>query len=360
MKHLRPALVALLLAASVRAQAIDWRGLWQTPDQRGEALMQHGDAAGAAQSYTDPRRKAYAQIEAGHYADAAKALDGFDDADSQYNRGNALAHTGDLEGALKAYDAALARDPHNLDARHNRDLVAQALQQQQQQQQQSQSQQQQQQQPPNGKQDQQASRQQQQQQQSGGSGQPGDDQKNEPSGKQEQPSQAQNGDQSASPSKPSGSSPDQPAQQAANQGGDKPDTKQQAHPGSQENGPAANPQQTPAAKDNETQERLAQPGSDSKPPAADDAEQARRDVAASVEKKAATPVGSEGRAGADSGENRNAVAVPADAPRTEQQLAEQQWLRQIPDDPGGLLRRKFMLEYEQRHRQAPQDQQTEP
>ncbi len=31
--------------------------------------------------------------------------------------------------------------------------------------------------------------------------------------------------------------------------------------------------------------------------------------------------------------------------RTEQSLALEQWLRQIPDDPGGLLRRKFLIEH---------------
>ena len=39
--------------------------------------------------------------------------------------------------------------------------------------------------------------------------------------------------------------------------------------------------------------------------------------------------------------------IPPDA---EQQQALEQWLRRIPDDPGGLLRRKF--EYEYRRRQA--------
>ncbi|MES2181255.1 MAG: tetratricopeptide repeat protein [Pseudomonadota bacterium] len=32
-------------------------------------------------------------------------------------------------------------------------------------------------------------------------------------------------------------------------------------------------------------------------------------------------------------------------PETEQQLALEQWLQQIPDDPGGLLRRKFLIEH---------------
>ena len=30
----------------------------------------------------------------------------------------------------------------------------------------------------------------------------------------------------------------------------------------------------------------------------------------------------------------------------EQQQAQQQWLRKIPDDPGGLLRRKFRYQYQ--------------
>ena len=40
---------------------------------------------------------------------------------------------------------------------------------------------------------------------------------------------------------------------------------------------------------------------------------------------------------------------------SEQQLALEQWLRQVPDDPAGLLRRKFMLEHllRQKRTQSP-------
>jgi len=38
--------------------------------------------------------------------------------------------------------------------------------------------------------------------------------------------------------------------------------------------------------------------------------------------------------------------------QNEQQQAVEQWLQRVPDDPGGLLRRKFQLEYEQRHHQG--------
>lgn len=38
----------------------------------------------------------------------------------------------------------------------------------------------------------------------------------------------------------------------------------------------------------------------------------------------------------------------ADVPKDEEKHATEQWLRRIPDDPGGLLRRKFLYQYQQR------------
>jgi Ca-activated chloride channel family protein len=38
-------------------------------------------------------------------------------------------------------------------------------------------------------------------------------------------------------------------------------------------------------------------------------------------------------------------AQPLDS---EEQMAAEQWLRRIPDDPGGLLRREFLYQYRQR------------
>ena len=41
-------------------------------------------------------------------------------------------------------------------------------------------------------------------------------------------------------------------------------------------------------------------------------------------------------------------------PQREKALAEDQWLRAIPDDPGGLLRRKFLIEHMMRQQQSGQ------
>lgn len=50
---------------------------------------------------------------------------------------------------------------------------------------------------------------------------------------------------------------------------------------------------------------------------------------------------------ADRGETLAEVDDPLDR---EQQQALEQWLRRVPDDPGGLLRRKFLYQYRQRER----------
>jgi len=40
-------------------------------------------------------------------------------------------------------------------------------------------------------------------------------------------------------------------------------------------------------------------------------------------------------------------------PLDERQLARDQWLRRIPDDPGELLRRKFRYYYQRQNHEAP-------
>jgi Ca-activated chloride channel family protein len=54
---------------------------------------------------------------------------------------------------------------------------------------------------------------------------------------------------------------------------------------------------------------------------------------------------------------RDAAAATAsdEALSEEERKAAQQWLQQIPDDPGGLLRRKFLYQYRQRGRQLETD-----
>ena len=58
-----------------------------------------------------------------------------------------------------------------------------------------------------------------------------------------------------------------------------------------------------------------------------------------------------GRAAQDDSRRRHAPKPP---PQRERRLANEAWLQRVPDDPGGLLRAKFRLEYERR--QAREDE----
>lgn len=178
-----------------------WRNLWQTPDQQAADAFTKGDYGVASQQFQDPAWQASALYKKGDYAKAASAFKAGPDPD--YNRGNALAKAGELEDAVKAYDAALKADPANADAKFNRDLVQKLIDQKKQEEQQKQQQDDQNQQ---SKSDDQKKNDQNQDQKSGGEGQPqsgkGGGQKDKPSkpndsaGKGQDKSQSGKGGQS--------------------------------------------------------------------------------------------------------------------------------------------------------------------
>jgi Ca-activated chloride channel family protein len=313
-KRLIERLIALaLLACAAQAHAgSTWSKLWRNADQRGEALLQQGDAKAAAGEFADPRRKSYAEFKAGDYAAAAKDLAAFDDSDAHYNRGNALAYAGDLQGALKAYDAALKRDPHNEDARRNRDVVEKALKQQQQQKSPAANNSQ------NGKQ--------------------GDKQNGKQDGKQDN-KQSGKQDNKQDGQGQSRSGTQNPAQQ--NQADNR--------AGAAQNKPGTQSQQAGDQAAGQGESRGAQQDAQKKPGAnRNDAEQARRDAEASIKGSGQDQAGKPGPAGAADGHD----AQTASAPLTEKQISQDQWLRSIPDDPGGLLRRKFLIEHMMRQQRA--------
>lgn len=123
------ALGGLAQPTGAQAQTLpqSWADVWWRPDQQGATDFARGDYAAAAQHFEDPAWKANALYKAGDYAGAAAALSRLPGTD--YNRGNALARAGQLEQALAAYDKALAANPGNADAKFNRDLVQRLIEQ---------------------------------------------------------------------------------------------------------------------------------------------------------------------------------------------------------------------------------------
>jgi len=263
------------------AQAMRWQDMWHTRDQQGQTLMRQHHPAAAAARFKHRQWKAAALYRAGKYSEAAKVLDGLKQPDALYNRGNALAHAGDLAGAVAAYNRALKLDASNADARSNLDLVKKLLRK---------------------RKKQSGKRQNKQRKTSNG-------------GKKEQNTGSQSAKKQKnhqSPAKQHSASP-----------------KQSGHKQTRQEKGKKNTRQTMAGAEGKKQQkkpqRVTQPQRMNKHTGITDAQQ----------KVAAQPR----RLNEKRRENENAI---------------KQWLRRIPDDPGGLLRRKF--EYQYRNRQQRQTQ----
>ena len=126
----------LLLTQPQSARAEVWHDLWFTPDQQGQRALQKGDSEAAANLFDNPDWAGTASYQAEDYETAVQSFSQNDSADAWYNRGNALARSGQLEEAISAYRESLQRLPQQSDAQENIDLLEQLQQQQEQQQQQ--------------------------------------------------------------------------------------------------------------------------------------------------------------------------------------------------------------------------------
>ncbi|MDO8696240.1 MAG: tetratricopeptide repeat protein, partial [Pseudomonas sp.] len=307
-----PLLLPLLLAAPQSSYAFEFDDLWLRPDQQGQRLLEAQKPLEAAKRFANPQWQAQALYQAGDYNGAAERFaQGYSAAD-HYNRGNALAKAGELEAAIDAYEQALERQADLLPAKQNKALVEQALQQRQQQQQQKPDQQQ-----PNKDQqpqDSQSSQQQQQQQQQNQTGEQAQKPGEPAPDAKSQPESGEPKAQQSSATKP-------PAEKPANDAADKDQTKQPTEPAKAQN-PAD--QQPP------------KPG-----------EQSDKPQTGAQEKSAKQADNQD--PGQPSDDLEGTAAKPLD---TEQRQALEQWLRQIPDQPGELLRRKFWYEQQQRQEQS--------
>jgi Ca-activated chloride channel family protein len=295
--------VLVLLAIPVpQVQAFGWQDLWLRPDQQASRLLEQGEAAAAAERFRDPGWRATARYRAGDFAAAAEEFNG-EDPDSSYNRGNALARAGRLPEALAAYDQALQQQPGNEDARFNRELIEKLLQEQQ---------------PQSG--------------QGGSSDLPRDE--------QQAGTDQGDGADKGEPQETAGSQTEQ---------GEAGDTGSMAQPGQSQAGSGEEEHSRSAGGERPEQMAgegvpLEDRGVDPVPGQAGEAEQARADIAASVDD--ATPEHSDAQP-AETAHDRQTLStgLQQQEPMSEQDIALEQWLRQVPDDPAGLLRRKFLLEH---------------
>lgn len=289
-------LLALLPALPRTAEAGTWQNLWQRPDQQAAQAVREGHPEQAQKLARDPAWRGAAAYRAGDYADAALALQQAPGSDAAYNRGNALAKSQHYQQAIQAYDQALKRNPGNVDAKANRKAVEDWLKQHKK--------------PP--------SKQQKQQ---------GD------AGDKQQPSQGGQQDKSGQSD----------AQQKHDAGsGDK---NKQAGKSAQDDQPG---------KSDSTKDPTGKTRSGEQPEPQTAEQQAARQAQARQAQQALKKQMDKALAGqpgkpADNAAPHQLGAMAKDDPQSKLPAELRHALQRVPDDPGALLRRKFELEYQQRH-----------
>lgn len=249
-RALRPILFIVLSSLIAPIYALNWADLWKTKDQQAQAMMQKKQFKEAQNTFKRDDWEGVAAYRAGDYKQAVESFARLRGEQAYYNQGNALAHLGEYEKAIAAYDQAIAINPKNQDAVFNRNLLKELMKKDKQKQQNKNQQNQDQQ-----KQDQQNKKQQSQ------------DQKNQ----DQQDKKQQNQDQ-----------------QDKNQQNQDQKNKEQRNSQQKEN------------KQNKDQKKNKQ----------------QQDQKEKQERS-----------------------------QQEEQAAKQQWLKLVPDDPGGLMRQKFLRDY---------------
>ncbi|MBB5210850.1 VWA domain-containing protein [Microbulbifer hydrolyticus] len=81
-----------------------------TPDQLGQWLMVRKEYARAANAFSEPYRRGYAQYQAGHYEDAANTLATLDSPEAIFTRAMAQVKSGQYQDAIAGFEQVLQMD----------------------------------------------------------------------------------------------------------------------------------------------------------------------------------------------------------------------------------------------------------
>jgi len=116
-------------------ERLSWDNLWRTPDQQAQDLLNKQEYARAAEKFKRQDLAGAANYKANNYKQAIEQFSNSEGLDNLYNKGNAQAYSGDLQGALESYEKVLEQDADFADAAHNKKIIEELLKQQQEQQQ---------------------------------------------------------------------------------------------------------------------------------------------------------------------------------------------------------------------------------
>ena len=320
-------LLLFIMILPESGSAFELQDLWKTKDQQASEKQQAGDFEGAAELYASEKHRAEALYRSGEYEQAAGLYKKHPDATSSFNKGNSLAKANKLDEAIQAYEEALALDPTLEDAAFNKKLVEE-LKQKHSQQNQSNDQ-------DTGKNGEQGQQDQNQSSDSQNDSENSNNSESDDQGEQqnnsdsnEEQSSAEN-DRSSQEQSQSGQSDNNENRRGDSEQSPNPPTPQSAEDIVQRN--EEQKQQFEQAQQNVEQEQNSP--SDGTPNGLSESD--------------LEPLDNQDKEQLNDG----SMAIEGDLSSEEQQSYEQ-WMRRVPDDPSGLLRRKFEQQSRQRGRES--------
>lgn len=284
------AITLLILPQFLQASYAD---LWKTADQQAEQLFHQEHFQEAKNLFQNEDWQAAVNYRLGDYETAAELFQNNQSADGLFNLGTAKAKLGDLEGALEAYNKALALQADHEDALYNKKIIEDYQKQQKNQADQS-----------NQKSEQ--------------------SQKNESSQDQKQ-----------------AASSDQQKSSEQNQN----ETKEQDLKNDQATNPPQAQEKSPEepSKDQHGNERKAEEAA--KKQLEEMSDQYRDQIEKEIQDK-----NSQNEAQANEAFQQSAPQDEVALQEDSQRQIDDRWLERIQDDPGALLRRKFLQQYQQQHK----------
>lgn len=328
---LKPKYILIMIAMLPQlSQAFSWQDLWFNKDQQGATLLKQSKNSQAAEKFSDSNWKGTAYYKDRQYEKAYNEFKHDNSATGLYNQANSLANMQKYQEAIDAYTQAQKLEKDYPDAQHNKEIVEKLLEQQKQSK---------------------DSKQDQNKQDKDKQNQDKQDPSKQDKDRQNQDKQDQNKQDKSSDKQQNSKNKEQDGSQQQQQ-----DQQQKSEEKNKQQEQAKNQQAQNDAQKKQEQNKDSQGTKEKNKPAQQDkAQQAANSTdAAEKEKKAKEDAQAQAAKAGQKPEEK--TDKPATAQMTPQQNYEQQQIKaelaKIPDDPGGLLRNKFIRDYERQKQEV--------
>jgi Ca-activated chloride channel family protein len=314
-----------------------WNNLWINNEQQAETALKKQQYDKANKLSNNPLMRGTASYKKEDYTKALEEFKHVDGANARYNEGNALAKLEKYKEAINAYDEALKLQPDMEDAKKNKATIEKLLKKKQEQEQKKKK--------DSNKNDKKNDGKKEQKNTDSKKGENNDKQDNkkdkkDQDGKKGQDSKDKNGSDDKNKKNEKDKADKKNGKQSKNQFADANKDLDKPKPKDSEG--------TKDSKKNKDEQN--KKDSTHKKPV-DKAKKAKEED----NKKGEKPVNPDNKKqlkkeNTNNKKEQKGTKIEAEELSKEEKMAAEQWLRRIPDDPGGLLRRKFKYQYQQRRR----------